>query len=162
MRYEIDLPEYPCYDVIVAGGGPAGCAAAAAAARQGAKTLLIEASGMLGGVASGGLVPSWCPFSDGEKVIYRGIGYRVFETLKERMPHVDPAALNWVPIHAETLKKIYDELMEEYKDEIGLVKEVVKNNPNFENLSYENKINFVANMIVGLRNKREENKRKQR
>lgn len=53
-------------------------------------------------------------------------------------------------------------LMEEYKDEIGLVKEVVKNNPNFENLSYENKINFVANMIVGLRNKREENKRKQR
>ncbi len=115
MRYEIDLPEYPCYDVIVAGGGPAGCAAAAAAARQGAKTLLIEASGMLGGMASGGLVPSWCPFSDGEKVIYRGIGYRVFETLKERMPHVDPAALNWVPIHAETLKKIYDELMEEYK-----------------------------------------------
>lgn len=53
-------------------------------------------------------------------------------------------------------------LMEEYKDEIGLVKEVVKNNPNFENLSYENKINFVANMIVGLRNKSEENKRKQR
>ncbi len=52
--------------------------------------------------------------------------------------------------------------MEEYKDEIGLVKEVVKNNPNFENLSYENKINFVANMIVGLRNKSEENKRKQR
>ncbi len=53
-------------------------------------------------------------------------------------------------------------LMEKYKDEIGLVKEVVKNNSNFENLSYENKINFVANMIVGLRNKREENKRKQR
>ena len=53
-------------------------------------------------------------------------------------------------------------LEEEYKDEIGLVKELVKNNPNFENLSYENKINFVANMIVGLHNKREENKRKQR
>ena len=53
-------------------------------------------------------------------------------------------------------------LEEEYKYEIELVKELVKNNPNFENLSYENKINFVANTIVGLRNKREENKRKQR
>lgn len=58
------------------------------------------------------------------------------------------------------IKEIKEE--EEYKDEIGLVKELVKNNPNFENLSYENKINFVANMIVGLHNKREENKRKQR
>lgn len=53
-------------------------------------------------------------------------------------------------------------LMEEYKDEIKLVKILIKDNPNLENLSFENKINFVANMIVGLRNKREENKRKQR
>jgi len=37
------------YDVIVCGGGPAGCAAALAAARQGAKTLLIEREGYLGG-----------------------------------------------------------------------------------------------------------------
>ena len=53
-------------------------------------------------------------------------------------------------------------LKEEYKDEIKLVKILIKDNPNLENLSFENKINFVANMIVGLRNKREENKRKQR
>ena len=36
------------YDVIVAGGGPAGVAAACSAAREGAKTLLIEATGALG------------------------------------------------------------------------------------------------------------------
>ncbi len=36
-------------DVLVVGGGPAGCAAAIRAARGGAKTLLIERSGMLGG-----------------------------------------------------------------------------------------------------------------
>ena len=36
-------------DVLVVGGGPAGCAAAVRAARTGAKTLLIERSGMLGG-----------------------------------------------------------------------------------------------------------------
>ena len=40
------------YDVIVCGGGPAGCAAATAAAREGAKTLLLEASGMLGGMGA--------------------------------------------------------------------------------------------------------------
>ncbi len=37
------------YDVIVCGGGPAGCGAAIAAAREGAKTLLIEKNGYLGG-----------------------------------------------------------------------------------------------------------------
>lgn len=36
------------YDIIVIGGGPAGCAAAAQAARDGAKVLLVEATGCLG------------------------------------------------------------------------------------------------------------------
>lgn len=43
-------------DVIVAGGGPAGLAAAVAASRNGAKTLLVERYGYLGGLATGGLV----------------------------------------------------------------------------------------------------------
>ena len=38
--------------VIVAGGGPAGVCAAIAAARNGAKTVLLEKSGCLGGTAS--------------------------------------------------------------------------------------------------------------
>lgn len=44
------------YDVIVCGGGPAGVGAALAAAREGAKTLLIEKYGMLGGVWTAGLL----------------------------------------------------------------------------------------------------------
>ena len=43
------------YDVIVTGGGPAGCTAAAAAAREGAKVLLLESSGCLGGMGTSGL-----------------------------------------------------------------------------------------------------------
>ena len=43
-------------DVVVVGGGPGGCAAAIEAARAGAKTLLIERYGHLGGMATGGLV----------------------------------------------------------------------------------------------------------
>ncbi|MCW3992591.1 MAG: FAD-dependent oxidoreductase [Candidatus Bathyarchaeota archaeon] len=43
-------------EVVVAGGGPAGVAAAVASARLGAKTMLIERYGCLGGMATGGLV----------------------------------------------------------------------------------------------------------
>ena len=61
------------WDVIIVGGGPAGCTAAIAATREGAKTLLIEAMGQLGGMGTAGMVPAWCPFSDGEKIIYKGL-----------------------------------------------------------------------------------------
>lgn len=44
------------YDVIVVGGGPAGFGAAVASARGGAKTLLIEKFGCLGGMWTSGLV----------------------------------------------------------------------------------------------------------
>jgi len=43
-------------DVVVAGGGVAGCSAAISAARNGAKTLLVERNGVLGGVAGAGLM----------------------------------------------------------------------------------------------------------
>ncbi|MBN1541716.1 FAD-dependent oxidoreductase [candidate division KSB1 bacterium] len=46
-------------DVLVAGGGPAGVAAALAARRQGAKVLLVEANGQLGGNGTSGLVSHW-------------------------------------------------------------------------------------------------------
>lgn len=62
------------YDVIVAGGGSAGVAAAVASARLGAKTLLIERNGLLGGMASAALVHSICglyrlPKNDGPPVM---------------------------------------------------------------------------------------------
>ncbi len=44
------------YDVLVAGGGVAGVAAAVSSARLGAKTLLVERYGFLGGSATAGLV----------------------------------------------------------------------------------------------------------
>ena len=40
-------------DVIVVGGGPGGHSAAVAAARNGAKTVLVERYGHLGGLATG-------------------------------------------------------------------------------------------------------------
>jgi flavin-dependent dehydrogenase len=43
------LELYDVYDVVICGGGTSGCAAAISAARAGAKTLLIERLGVLGG-----------------------------------------------------------------------------------------------------------------
>ena len=106
---ELDLVDG--YDVIVVGGGPSGCAAAIGAARDGAKTLLIEATGCLGGMGTSGLVPSWAPFWDLEKIIYRGVAEKVLEMTKLGMPHVNPEELKWVPIDAEHLKRVYDELV---------------------------------------------------
>ena len=97
------------YDVIIIGGGPAGCASAWSAARCGAKTLLLESSGALGGMATMGLVTSWAPFSDKEKMIYRGFAKTVFEKSRDAMPNVAKDALDWVPLSPEALKVIYDE-----------------------------------------------------
>ncbi len=49
-------------DVLVAGGGPAGVGAALAAAREGARTLLIERHGMLGGMWTAGLLNPFFEF----------------------------------------------------------------------------------------------------
>ena len=75
------------WDVIVVGGGPAGCTAAISAAREGARTLLIEAMGQLGGMGTAGMVPAWCPFSDGEKIIYRGLAEKIFRASRKGVSH---------------------------------------------------------------------------
>jgi hypothetical protein len=47
-------------EVLVLGGGPAGIAAAAAAARTGARTLLLERYGFLGGMGTAAMVTNFC------------------------------------------------------------------------------------------------------
>ena len=70
------------YDVLVIGGGNAGCAAAIAAARHGARTLLVERYGFLGGTATAAMVGPWMTFHSGSKRIVGGIAQEIVERLQ--------------------------------------------------------------------------------
>lgn len=136
------------YDVAVIGGGPSGIGAAVAAARNGAKTILIERYGFLGGMATNATVPVFCPYSDKEKAIIRGIGLEILEAMK-RETWKNPLLgenngltdLDWVPIDPEVLKRVLDTIvldsgcqillhsfMDEVVSEDGEVKEVTLTN----------------------------------
>lgn len=69
------------YGVVVCGGGPAGLGAAVAAGRSGAKTLLVEATGRLGGALGNAHVASFCDSPGGP----------VFADLARRMIELDAA-----------------------------------------------------------------------
>lgn len=53
------LPVYGEFDVVVVGGGPAGLAAGVSAARHGARVLLVERYGFLGGMGTAGGVTNF-------------------------------------------------------------------------------------------------------
>lgn len=65
IREVLDTPISYEADVVVVGGGPGGHSAAVAAARTGARTILIERYGHLGGMATGGIVIQIPHMSDG-------------------------------------------------------------------------------------------------
>ena len=112
---ERNLPLDDSWDVIVVGGGPAGCAAATAAARENARTLLLEATGVLGGMGTSGLVPWFCGYDDREKIIARGLAERVHCALRDQMPHLraemEKSPLTVPAIDPELLKRVYDEMV---------------------------------------------------
>lgn len=103
-------------DVLVVGGGPAGVAAAIAAGRAGAKVVLVERYGHLGGLWTGGLVVLVLAMhAKGEKgklLVTRGIG----KEMCDRLAKMDRAIIGWRPgsdptVDAEALKYLMVEMV---------------------------------------------------
>ena len=84
--YQKTLSSYGHWDVVVLGGGPSGTCAAIEAARGGAKTLLIEATGMLGGMATNALVGPFMTNYDreGKRPVVGGLYREIIERLAEQ------------------------------------------------------------------------------
>ncbi|MDD5350217.1 MAG: FAD-dependent oxidoreductase [Chthoniobacteraceae bacterium] len=112
------IPSDAPYDLVVAGGGPAGAAAAICAGRLGARVLLVESTGCLGGMGTSGLVAAFDPMADGERMLVGGLMKEMVETLYERgflQPGIDPETWRrkyhcWTPFNTEGYKLLLDEL----------------------------------------------------
>ena len=112
------IPAESGYDLVVAGGGPAGAAAAICAGRLGAKVLLVESTGCMGGMGTSGLVTAFDPMADGTRMLVGGFMRELVETLYKRgymSPGIDPDSWRkkfhtWSPFKVEGLKLMLDEL----------------------------------------------------
>lgn len=72
------------YDVVVIGGGPAGTVAAIASARGGARTLLVEQNGYLGGALTACGTAPQMTFHAGNVQVVRGIPQEMVEEMMRR------------------------------------------------------------------------------
>lgn len=100
------IPVIDTVDVLVAGSGPAGFSAAVCAARQGARVMLIEALGTVGGIATSGMMSHFTGSVKSE--FYEELLGRMME--KRRFP--DEKAPR-VTIDPEQLKQIELDMLNE-------------------------------------------------
>ncbi|MDB5503767.1 MAG: FAD-dependent oxidoreductase [Tardiphaga sp.] len=120
------------YDVIVAGGGAAGLVAAVTAARHGARTLLVERQGCLGGTATTGYVAQYIgffnhgiqavwglPFEFTQRIVAAG-GSEGFTKYMLAEASANPVPIHNFPFNPEIVKWVADEWAEEAGVEVAL------------------------------------------
>lgn len=109
MIYQKELSSIGSYDVVVLGGGPAGVCAAMEAAQNGARVLLAEATGMLGGMATIGLVSPFMTNTDrdGERTIVKGLFYKIVERLNRQNSAIMPETTDSPSVHTSFITRYH-------------------------------------------------------
>jgi hypothetical protein len=151
-----EIPVETGYDLVVAGGGPAGTAVAVCAARLGAKVLLLEATGCLGGMGTSGLVTAFDPMANGERMLVGGLMREIVTTMHRRgflAPHVTADFYSkrfhcWTPFRVEGYKLILDELVTAAKVEVRFFTRVIEADADAARGSIRG---VIAHNIEGLR-----------
>ncbi len=112
------------YDVVVVGGGTAGVIAAIQAGRAGARTLLVEKNGMLGGTVTVGGINAPAHFFAWGKPVIAGIGWelmcRSLEISGEPIPTPDFTIDNDKPGHLSMDKVVFAGVCDEAVLEAGV------------------------------------------
>ena len=110
VHLSCEIPVRCNVDICITGAGPGGIAAAVTAARQGAKVLLLDAHTMPGGMSTAARVPVLMTVSDGIRLLPDGFGREIIDrsTAAAKAHKFDNG---WLPIHAEQLKWIYEDLL---------------------------------------------------
>ncbi len=106
-------------DILVVGGGFSGVCAALAAAREGMDVLLVEQNGALGGAAVNCLVNPFMKYSIQTKdasgnAVKEDINCGIFSEILRRLGEQAGLKENRVTFCEETLKRVLDDLCEEY------------------------------------------------
>ena len=133
-RFTREIPSEEGFDLVVAGGGPAGTAAAVCAARLGAKVLLAEATGCLGGMGTSGLVTAFDPMANGERMLVGGLMREIVTSMHKRGflgPQVTEEYYGkrfhcWTPFRVEGYKLTLDELVTAAKVEVRFYTRVIE------------------------------------
>ncbi|MFW5857663.1 MAG: FAD-dependent oxidoreductase [Planctomycetota bacterium] len=114
-----EVPVLGTWDVVVCGGGPAGCAAAIGAARHGARTLLVEKQGHLGGATVDQIVAVVLSTNG---VDFQGIWHEYARRLyaREAMRPLEGVGEGQIRscVDPEQVKFVWDELLSEAGVEI--------------------------------------------
>ena len=93
------------YDVVVCGGGTAGSCAAIAAARSGARTLVVEQLGFLGGSQTGALVLPYMNYRAGGEQLITGLHQEIIDRLAAW-----PGGANTSCFNYELLKYVLEDM----------------------------------------------------
>ncbi len=147
INYQKNLEIYGEYDLVVLGGGPAGVCAATEASRNGAKTLLVEATGMLGGMATSACVgPFMTSYDrDGNRKIVGGLFDEIIDMLDKKNAVYRPETMPSNSIYTSYIDKYHKHVTPFNSFDLQVVLDDLVKNSNCDLLLYTRFVDVILN-----------------